>query len=44
MCGAVPDEDGDVDEEPTKSFWVRIKDQTSMGSTVVGVCYRLLGE
>jgi len=33
-----------VDEEPTKSFWVRIKEQTSMGDIVVGVCYRLLDQ
>lgn len=30
-----------MDEEPAEDLWVRIKEQTSMGDTVVGVCYRL---
>ncbi|PKU47853.1 mast stem cell growth factor receptor kit [Limosa lapponica baueri] len=30
-----------MDEEPTERLWVRIKEQTSMGDTVVAFCYRL---
>lgn len=30
-----------MNEESTESLCVRIKEQTSMGDTVVGVCYSL---
>lgn len=29
-----------IDDEPTESLWVRIKDQTGMGDIVVGFCCR----
>ncbi|GAB0187326.1 hypothetical protein GRJ2_001197900 [Grus japonensis] len=29
-----------MDEEPTKSLWVRIKGRAGTGSTIAGVCYR----
>ncbi|GAB0204588.1 hypothetical protein GRJ2_002924400 [Grus japonensis] len=29
-----------MDEEPTKSLWVRIKGRAGTGDTIVGVCYR----
>ena len=28
-----------LEKEPIENVWVRIKEQTSMGDTVVGVCY-----
>lgn len=31
----------EVNDEPVKNLWVRIKEQTSEGDTVVGVCCRL---
>lgn len=30
-----------MDEEPTKSLWVRIKGMAGIGDTTLGVCYRL---
>ena len=29
-----------MDEEVTKSLWVRIKDRAGTGDIIVGVCYR----
>ena len=29
-----------MDEEPTKSLWVRIKGRAGTGNIIVGVCYR----
>ncbi|GAB0188331.1 hypothetical protein GRJ2_001298400 [Grus japonensis] len=29
-----------MDEEPTKSLWVRIKGRAGTGDTIVGICYR----
>ncbi|GAB0183842.1 hypothetical protein GRJ2_000849500 [Grus japonensis] len=33
-----------MDEEMTKSFWVRIKGRAGTGDTTVGVCYRPLNQ
>ena len=33
-----------MDNEPAGTLWVSISVQTNMGSTVVGVCYRLLNQ
>lgn len=30
-----------MDYEMTETLWVSVKEQTSMGDIVVGVCYRL---
>ena len=30
-----------MDEEPTESLWVRIKEKTGKGDIVVSICYRL---
>lgn len=30
-----------MDEEPTKSLWVRIKARAGIGDITAGVCYRL---
>ncbi|GAB0176242.1 hypothetical protein GRJ2_000089400 [Grus japonensis] len=33
-----------MDEEPTESLWVRIKERAGTGDTIVGVCYRPLNQ
>jgi len=33
-----------IDEELTKSLWVRVKGKAGEGNTAVGTCYRLLDQ
>jgi len=33
-----------LNEEPTKSLWLRIKDRAGTGDVIVGICYRPLDQ